>query len=903
MTTFADGESGLSVRTKINAVLQHMDGTAGTLVVNEAGADVDFRVESDTNANAIYMDGATGNVGIGTGTPATKFDVNGFARLGSFDVGFATANSATWLDGSDFGIGTYYGRALKLLTENTERMRITNTGVALIGTTTASGANLLQVNSDASINGLTLGRGLGNLSSNTVLGFQSFFSNTSGASNVAVGLQTLFSNTTGAVNVAVGHTALFSNNVGTGNTAVGNGAMFATTSGSTNTAFGNGALTGNTTGNNNIAIGSNAAPAITTGINNIVIGKDGGTALTTGNNNTIIGSIAGTAGLANTIILGAGTTERMRISSAGNVGIGSTAPTARLQIDDNFSSKNTIVSVTATGVAGGVSGAVHGLYLNIGTSDNASTLYGVYSEINYIGNQPNYAGYFAARGTYAPVYGVYGRATQLDLNGGAIAYGGYFQAAAVNPGSIGDTYAVRAENTAVSGRAAYGLSVSTLAGAATVLPFQILHAGTERLRFDSSGRLLIGTTTASSNNLLQVNSDALINGITVGKGAGSLVSNTALGVTALNVNTTGVNNIAVGTSALLANTTGSGNVAVGLSAITANTTGSFNVGVGRAVLQTNTTGNANTAMGDGALAGNTTGGNNTAVGLYALLGNTIGASNIGIGQGAGQSITTGSNNTIIGSISGTSALVNTIILGAGATERLRINDLGNMGINTTNPTARLDIYDGNINLRAPSYATTARIGFGNPARNDDAAFIQYVGNGNFTGYIAFGTNAVAASVAATEKMRIDPDGNLGIGTTSPGYKLDLTSGAGTSIARFAGPANGLVDVTDGTGTFRVQMLSNVPFVGTFSNHSLVLTTNNTERVRIDTAGNVGVGTASPNAASIIDAQSTTKGVRFPNMTTTQKNAIANVAGNVIFDTTLGKLCVNTGSGWQTITSA
>jgi hypothetical protein len=41
---------------------------------------------------------------------------------------------------------------------------------------------------------------------------------------------------------------------------------------------------------------------------------------------------------------------------------------------------------------------------------------------------------------------------------------------------------------------------------------------------------------------------------------------------------------------------------------------------------------------------------------------------------------------------------------------------------------------------------------------------------------------------------------------------------------------------------------------------------------------------------------------FPNMTTIQKNAIANLAGNVVFDTTLGKLCVNTGSGWQTITS-
>ena len=56
------------------------------------------------------------------------------------------------------------------------------------------------------------------------------------------------------------------------------------------------------------------------------------------------------------------------------------------------------------------------------------------------------------------------------------------------------------------------------------------------------------------------------------------------------------------------------------------------------------------------------------------------------------------------------------------------------------------------------------------------------------------------------------------------------------------------------------------------------------------------------ATAALEVVSTTKGVRFPNMTTTQKNAIANTAGLVIFDTTLGKLCVNTGAGWQTITS-
>jgi len=69
------------------------------------------------------------------------------------------------------------------------------------------------------------------------------------------------------------------------------------------------------------------------------------------------------------------------------------------------------------------------------------------------------------------------------------------------------------------------------------------------------------------------------------------------------------------------------------------------------------------------------------------------------------------------------------------------------------------------------------------------------------------------------------------------------------------------------------------------------------------AGSVGIG-ATANASAILDAQSTTKGVRFPNMTTTQKLAIATpAAGLVVFDTTLSKLCVYSGAAWQTITSA
>jgi hypothetical protein len=45
------------------------------------------------------------------------------------------------------------------------------------------------------------------------------------------------------------------------------------------------------------------------------------------------------------------------------------------------------------------------------------------------------------------------------------------------------------------------------------------------------------------------------------------------------------------------------------------------------------------------------------------------------------------------------------------------------------------------------------------------------------------------------------------------------------------------------------------------------------------------------------------GVQVPVVTTTQKNALTVTAGYIVFDSTLGKLCVYTGSTWQTITSA
>ena len=206
-------------------------------------------------------------------------------------------------------------------------------------------------------NNLTVGfqAGYKNTSSNNVmLGAEAGYSNTSGTGNAFVGYQAGYANNFGGENTFVGYRAGYNNSVFGGNTFVGHSSGLNSVGGGANTFFGSHsglvnssgdfntmigfyAGSANTNGSNNTFLGAKAGSNNTTGSNNIIIGPNSGTAITDASENVLIGyNSQAEDGLHNATAIGAD--SRVAISNAvilgnqANVGIGTSAPTARLDV-------------------------------------------------------------------------------------------------------------------------------------------------------------------------------------------------------------------------------------------------------------------------------------------------------------------------------------------------------------------------------------------------------------------------------------------------------------------------------------------------------------------------------------------------------------------------------------------
>ena len=238
---------------------------------------------------------------------------------------------------------------------------------------------------------------------------------------------------------------------------------------------------------------------------------------------------------------------------------------------------------------------------------------------------------------------------------------------------------------------------------------------------------------------------------------------------------------------------------------------------------------------------------------------------------------------------------------ANSAERMRLDSAGNLGLGTT-PSAW-------SSRTAIQVGAASSISYFAGGGTSAALTVNQYFNGSNHVYIANGyacsyqqssgqhvwstapSGTAGTAISFTQAMTLDASGNLNIGASNNPSSRRLS-------------VNGIIGIQDAS-TERMFLTwdgtkNQIVSVGATD---LTFWANYSERMRIASSGNLGIGTTSPDASAILDAQSTTKGVRFPNMTTTQKNAIASpAAGLVVFDTTLAKLCLYTGAAWQTITS-